>query len=89
MIRTIVFARLFIVAGALGNIDFAANQRFDLMLFAGFVKLDGPAHDPVVGHGQSWHSLSGGVFDHIVDAVTSVEQAIFGVSVKVNKLLRF
>ena len=76
----------FIVAGAPGHIDLAADDGLYPLLFALLIKINGAVHHPVVGDGHG--GLAQGLYPghQLPDAAGAVQKTVFGVDVKVDKL---
>ena len=75
-----------LVAAALGHIDFAADDRFDIAL-AGFVeKISGGEEIAVIRHGHGGHFLPRSFVEQLRRFACSVEQTEIRMNVKMNKL---
>ena len=75
---------VFIEAGAGGRVDLAADDGLDALLFALFVELHAAEHDAVVRDSQRLHAQFLGAGDELVDARGAVQQAVFGMYVKMG-----
>ena len=75
-----------IVAAALGDVDFAADDGLYVAL-AGFVeKICGGEEVAVIGDGHRGHFLAGGFVKKFGGFARAVQQAEIGVNVKMNEL---
>ena len=64
--------------GPFGDVDLAADDRVDIMLFARLVKIHRAVHGPVVGHGDRVHAELLDALHKRVDAASAVKQRILG-----------
>ena len=69
-----------------GDVDFAADDGFDVFSAEGLVKIDGAVEDAVVGDGEGAEVQFGGAFGEFVQAASGVEQRILGVKMKMDKI---
>jgi len=79
---------LAVLATAGGEIDFAADDRFDPGLAAFLVKFDGAEKIAVVAQGEGGHFEFRRALGEFRDAAGSVEEAVLGVDVKMDKGFR-
>ena len=79
--------RLSAMAIGLGDIDFAANDWFYTCFLSCHIKIDDAVHGAVVSNSKAIHTQFLGPGNKLGDAAHAIEQAIFGVDVKVSKLL--
>jgi hypothetical protein len=75
-------------AVSLGNIDLAADDWPYASLPGGHIEIDDAVHGTVVGNSQAVHAQFPGSGDELRYATHTVEQAVFGMDVKVGELLR-
>ena len=78
---------MFFEAGAVDEVDFAADDGFDVAGLGFVVEVDCAEEVSVVGDGEGGHAECGGAFDEAVDAAAPVEQRAVGVDMKVNEVL--
>ena len=71
----------------LGDIDFAADDRFYASFLSCYIEIDDAVHVAVVSDSKAIHAQFLGPGDKLGDAAHAVEQAILGVNVKVGKSL--
>ncbi len=84
-----VQVRVAVTHGAVSDVGFDADDRFDPPGFAGAVKLDDAIHGPVVGKGEGGLVQRFGAGDQIINAAEAVEQGVFAVDVQVDEGLVF
>jgi hypothetical protein len=75
------------MAISLGDIDFAANDGFYTCFLSRQVEINDAIHGAVVSDSQAIHTQLFGTLYKLGYAAHTIEQAIFGVDVKVDKLL--
>src|SRR3990172_8471101 len=75
------------VAAFLGNINLAADDRFNVARFGGFVKFRRSKKVPVICDGNRRHSIGYSLFDQGRDLASAVEQAVVGVQMQMNELI--
>ena len=68
------------------NIEFAADDRFDLIFFTFFGKFQGSVHVAVVGHGNRIDVVFLAVTDKLVHFHRAVQQTVFGMQMQMNKI---
>ena len=66
------------------QVDLAADDRLDVMRFAGLVELDGAVHHAVVGQAQCRLAELGGPLGQRLDLAGSIEQRVLGVDVEMG-----
>ena len=76
----------FIKTGAGGNVDLTADDRLDACFFRRLVKLHAPIHHPVVGAGNGSLSALLHPVHQLVDAAGTVQQAVLGMDMKMDKI---
>jgi 2,4-dienoyl-CoA reductase-like NADH-dependent reductase (Old Yellow Enzyme family)/thioredoxin reductase len=81
------FARwLSAVAIGLGDIDFAADDWFYTCLLSSYIEIDDAIHGAVISDSEAVHAQFFGSGNKLRNAAHAIEQAVFGVDVKVGKL---
>ena len=73
------------VAAALGDVHLAADDRLDLRGLRLLIEFDDAVHSSVVGDGKAVHAQCFGPVDQGFEAAETIEQAEFGVDVKVGE----
>ena len=73
------------VAAALGDVHLAADDRLDPRGLRLLIEFDDAVHSSVVGDGKGVHAQCFGPVDQGFEAAETIEQAVFGVDVKVGK----
>jgi len=68
------------------HVDLAADDWLDACGQAFIVKFHGAVHGAVVGHGDGGHSVLHGPGGELVAPYGPVEEAVFSMDVKMNKL---
>ncbi len=97
-VAALVFAEQHEVVGAVGisgsvepaggrNVDFAADNRLDVALLRGLVKLYGAKKIAVVGHRHGRHFQLRGAVHQLADFARTVEQTVVGMKMQMNKIL--
>lgn len=71
------------------EVDFAADEGFDVVGFGGFVEVDGAEEVAVVGEGKGWHAELVGPVAEGVEAAAAIEEAVVGVDVEVDEWVGF
>jgi len=71
-----------------GDIDFAADDWFYTCFLRRYIEINDAIHGTVVSDSQAVHTQLFGSGNELRYATHAVKQAIFGVDVKVGKLLR-
>ena len=71
--------------GSRGNIDLAADNRLDPVLFTRFIKRHGAVHIAVIGYCKGSHAQLFCAQNKRLDAAGAVKQRIFGVQMKMGK----
>ena len=69
-----------------GDVDLGTNDRFYADLLASPVVLNGTKETAVIGDCQGGHSLFGRPFGHLFDVASPIEQAVFAVTVEMDKI---
>lgn len=69
------------------EVNFGADQRFDVVFLGGSVKIDRTEEISVVGKCDRLHSEMAGLGKQTVDPAGSVEEAVIGVNVEMNEFL--
>ena len=72
---------------SVGDVDFAANNWFYTCFLGGYIKINDAIHGTVVSDSQAVHAQFLGPGNKLRYAAHAIEQAIFGVGVKVGELL--
>ena len=81
-----VLARRAVLLKAVGaDVDLAADDGHDALVHAGVVEVDRAVHHPVVGHGGVRKTKLLEPLDQGLDAVGSVQEAVFGMQVEMGK----
>jgi hypothetical protein len=73
-------------AGGLGEVEFAADERFDALGLGLVVELDRAVEIAVVREGQGLHAEGGGAVHQAVDAAGAVEQAVVAMDVEMDEI---
>jgi len=68
------------------DIKFAADNGLDPILVGPLIKADGSEHVAVIGHRNGRHLVFPGLFQQIVKADGTVQQAVLRMDVKMNKI---
>ncbi len=76
MVQFVPGIEIFRPQGTGRDVDLAADDRFDPVVFAGTVELDDTVHHPVIRDGESRHPLLPGKADEFRDAARPVEEAV-------------
>lgn len=76
MVALVVDARSFVEAGAVRDICFHADDRFDLVFFAQFVKFDRAVHVAMVGESHRRHAEFFRRRHHILELLKPIEETI-------------
>ena len=71
-----------IMATAICDVSFHANDGFDALLSTSLVKLDCAVHVSMICEGQSFHSLILGQSDHIRNRIDPIQQTEMAVDMK-------
>ena len=79
-------AGLFLQAAARGDIDLAADDRFDSLFARRLVKINRAVKHAVVGDGQGGEFQFVRLFHQPVQAAGPIEQRILGVQMQMNKI---
>ena len=88
VVRTVVDLKHLIKAGARRDVDLAADHRLDPLPFALLIEVDHAVHHAVIG------DCAGGLpqffypLHQLWNAAGAVEQAVFGMYVKMHKLFQ-
>jgi hypothetical protein len=72
---------------SLGGVDFAANDWFYTCFLSRYIEVNDAIHGTVVSDSQAVHARFLGAGDELRYAAHAIEQAVFGMDVKVGKLL--
>ncbi len=81
-----VLARTSVKPALCGVVNFGAKYRFDARLGASLIELNYAIHDAVVREGYSGHFKFACSLDQILNSSCSVQEAILGVNMQMNKL---
>lgn len=68
----------------LDEIDLATEDRLDVVLGAGLLKLDHAVHHAMVGQSERWLTELGGTGGKRLDFACAVEQGVLGVDVQMS-----
>ena len=74
------------VKAVLAHVDFAAEDGLDAVFRTRLLKLGGSEHVAVIGYGAGIHAVVLGLGAEIAKAYGPVQQAVFSVAVKVDKV---
>ncbi len=74
------------VVGGLGDVELAAEDGLDALLFGGVEEVHGAEDVPVVGHGDGFLADVVDVGEQLVDVAGSVEERVIGVEMEVREL---
>ena len=83
-LRPLVDALLLEAAGR-RHVDLATDDRLDAVAHRFAIKLDGAEHVAVIGHGHGRLLERFDALEELVNLVRAIQQAIFGMTVKVNE----
>ena len=86
MTKIPVVYRCFVESAAGSNINFDADNGFDAGLGRFFIKLDGAEHGAMIGGGHRMHAELGGALQQVVDANGTIQKAVLGVHVEMDKI---
>lgn len=76
----------FLVPVIMGNIDFAADNGLDPVALAGRIEVGSAVEIAMISYGSRGHSEIHGAGAQVVEANSSVEQAIFRMAMQMNEL---
>ena len=85
VVAFVVDVGFFLEPGPIGDINFNADDRLDVVFFAGGVKINDPIHGAVVGQCNRAHAVLFGELDHILDLGHAVQERVVGMSVEMRK----
>ena len=77
----------FSVVAVGGNVSFHADDGFDLVFFAGQIKLDGTKHVAMIGQGQSLLPQFGRPFGHDAGFHGTVKETVVGMVVQMHEIV--
>ena len=83
-LRPLVDAFLLEAAGR-RHVDLATDNRLNTVAHRFAIKLDGPEHVAVIGHGHGRLLERFDTLEELVNLVRAIQQAIFGMTVKMNE----
>ena len=85
-ITNILAPQCFVFSAARSNVCFNPKYRFDPRLGAFLVKLYRTEHHAVISQRQSFHIVRDSGFHKVIDTTCTIEQAVVGVIVKMDKI---
>jgi hypothetical protein len=83
--RVIIPPRLPVKAAAGRNINFTPDQWFDPFFLGSFIKFNGAKHNSMICNGYRRHAKGMGPVDNGADPCGTIQQAVFGMAMKVDK----
>lgn len=78
---------LFVEPASRGEVDFTSDDRLQAGLFGLLVEFDRPEEVPMVGDGDCGHPEILGGRNQRIDLVGPIQKAVFGMEMKVDKIL--
>ena len=76
---------VFVEARGGGDVEFAADDAFEVVFFGGGVPFDGAEEVAMVGEGDGGHAEFFGTFEEVVDGGTAIEEGVVGVAVEMDE----
>ena len=89
MIRIPIGSAFFLMARAGRDVGFLADDRVDARGLCLEIQIDGAIEDAMVRQRDRRHARLNGMADHLGDAAGAVEQAVFGMRMKVDEAHAF
>ncbi len=69
-----------------GDIQFAADDRFDSVLIGMLIKIDRPVKIAMIGHRNGGHLIFFCLLKKVIETNRAVEETVLGMNVKMNKI---
>ena len=85
VIRITIGSAFLLVARARRDVSLLADNRVDAGRLRLEIEIDGAVEDAVVGERDRGHARFNGMTDHLGDPARAVEQAVFGMGMKVDE----
>ena len=86
MTKIPIVYRCFVESTAGGDINFDADDRFDAGFRRFLIKLYGTEHGTMIGGGHRMHAELSSALQQIVDANGTIQKAVLGMHVEMNKI---